>query len=156
MKAIAHDRAAALAILAGAVAYLVGARRLVSPAMADPLGPTAFPTLLGGSLTLLAVLLLLFPPAPPGGAAPAGGKGLVRFGRSGLAIALLVGNTLTMEWLGYPLSTFAFLLGALAVLGEKPWPRGLLFSLSFTAALYLLFGRVLHLTLPVGTLFGGR
>ena len=124
--------------------------------MADPLGPSAFPTLLGGSLLLLAVLLLLFPPASPGEAAPPSGKGLARFGRSGLVIALLVGNALTMEWLGYAFSTFGFLLGALAVLGEKPWPRGLFYSLAFTAGLYLLFARALRLTLPVGTLFGGR
>ena len=63
---IAHDRAAALVILGGAVAYLIGARQIASPAMADPLGPSAFPLLLGGTLLLLAVLLLLFPPAPPG------------------------------------------------------------------------------------------
>ncbi|MCI0371047.1 MAG: tripartite tricarboxylate transporter TctB family protein [candidate division NC10 bacterium] len=153
---IGHDRAAALAILAGAVAYLVGARRLVSPAMADPLGPSAFPTLLGGSLVLLAVVLLLFPPASPGEPAPPGGKGLARFGRSGLVIALLLGNALTMEWLGYSLSTFTFFLGALTVLGEKPWPRGLLHSLAFTAGLYLLFARALNLRLPIGTVFGGH
>ncbi len=152
---IGHDRAAALAILAGAAAYLVGARRLVSPAMADPLGPSAFPTLLGGSLLLLAILLFLFPPAPSG-EPPPGGAGLARLGRPGLVMGLLVATALTMEWLGYGLSTFAFFLGALTVLGEKPWPRGLLYSLAFTASLYLVFARALHLTLPVGTLFGGR
>ncbi|MGH7394980.1 MAG: tripartite tricarboxylate transporter TctB family protein, partial [Candidatus Methylomirabilales bacterium] len=150
------DRPAALVILAGTVAYLVGARRLVSPAMADPLGPSAFPTLLGGSLLLLAVLLLLFPPPSPREATAPGGKGLARFGRPGLVMGLLVANALTMEWLGYALSTFAFLLGALTVLGERWWPRGLLYSLAFTAGLYLIFARVLHLRLPVGTLFGGR
>lgn len=153
---IGHDRAAALVLLAGAVAYLVGARQLVSPAMADPLGPSAFPTLLGGSLLLLAVILLLFPPASTGEPATPGGKGLARFGRSGLVLALLVANALTMEWLGYALSTSLFLLGALAVLGEKLWPRGLGYSLAFTAGLYLLFARALSLTLPAGTLFGGR
>jgi putative tricarboxylic transport membrane protein len=153
---IGHDRAAALVILAGAAAYLIGARRLLSPAMADPLGPSAFPTLLGASLLLLAVLLLLFPPASPGEPAPPAGMGLARFGRSGLVLALLVANALTMEWLGYALSTFLFFLGALIVLGEKPWPRGLLFSLTFTGGLYLLFARMLSLTLPVGTLFGRR
>jgi len=152
---IAHDRAAALVILAGAVAYLIGARRLVHPAMADPLGPSAFPTLLGGSLVLLAVLLFLFPPRPSG-EPPPGGAGLARLGRPGLVMGLLVANALTMEWLGYALSTFAFLLGALTVLGERPWPRGILYSLAFTTSLYLVFARALHLRLPVGTLFGGR
>ncbi len=152
---IAHDRAAALVILAGAVAYLVGARQIASPAMADPLGPSAFPLLLGGTLLLLAVLLLLFPPAPSG-EPPPGGVGLARLGRPGLVMGLLVANALTMEWLGYALSTLAFLLGALTVLGERFWPRGVLFSLAFTASLYLVFARALHLTLPVGTLFGGR
>lgn len=152
---IGHDRAAALVILAGAAAYLIGARRLVSPAMADPLGPSAFPTLLGASLLLLAVILLLFPPASSKEPERPGAKGLARFGRSGLVLALLVANALTMEWLGYALSTFLFFLGALIVLGEKPWPRGLLFSLTFTGGLYFLFARVLRLNLPVGTLFGG-
>ncbi|HEU5394565.1 MAG TPA: tripartite tricarboxylate transporter TctB family protein [Candidatus Methylomirabilis sp.] len=153
---IAHDRAAALVILAGAAAYFVGAWRLERPAMADPLGPAAFPLLLGGALLLLAVFLFFFPPAPEGETSQAAAAGLGRFARPALVMALLLGNALTMPWLGYALSTFAFLLGALAVLGDKPWPRGLLFSLSFTAGLYLLFARVLHLTLPVGTLFGGR
>lgn len=153
---IAHDRAAALVILAGAVAYFLGAWRLERPAMADPLGPAAFPLLLGGALALLAVFLLLFPPTAPEGAPRPAGGGISRYGRPALVMALLLGNALTMQWLGYALSTFGFLLGGLAVLGEMPWPRGLLFSLSFTAGLYLLFARVLHLTLPVGTLFGGR
>lgn len=153
---IAHDRAAALAILAGAVAYFLGAWRLERPAMADPLGPAAFPLLLGGALALLAIFLLLFPPAPEGATARPAAAGLGRFARPALVMTLLLGNALTMQWLGYALSTFGFLLGGLAVLGERPWPRGLLFSLSFTAGLYLLFARALHLTLPVGTLFGGR
>ena len=153
---IAHDRGAALVILAGAVAYLIGARRLVHPAMADPLGPSAFPLLLGGALLLLAVLLLLFPPTPPGEAARPAGTRVARFGRPSVVLAFLLGNALTMEWLGYGLSTFAFFLGALTVLGEKPWPRGLLYSLAFTAGLYLIFARALHLRLPVGTLFGGH
>jgi hypothetical protein len=71
-------------------------------------------------------------------------------------MAFLLGNALTMEWLGYALSTFGFLLGTLTVLGERPWPRGLLSRLAFTAGLYLLFARALHLRLPVGTLFGGH
>ncbi len=153
---IAHDRAAALVLLAGAVAYLIGARHLPSPAMADPLGPSAFPLLLGGALLLLAVLLLLFPPAPAAEGARPAGTALARLGRPALVMAFLLGNALTMEWLGYGLSTFAFFLGALTVLGERPWPRGLLYSLAFTASLYLVFARALHLTLPVGTLFGGH
>lgn len=153
---IGHDRAAALVLVGGAVAYLIGARRLVSPAMGDPLGPSAFPLLLGAALLLLAILLLLFPPTAVSEVARPPGTGPARFGRPALVMALLLGNALTMEWLGYAVSTFGFLLGALAVLGEKPWPRGLLFSLAFTAGLYLLFARALHLTLPVGTLFGGR
>lgn len=153
---IGHDRAAALVLVGGAVAYLIGARRLVSPAMGDPLGPSAFPLLLGAALLLLAILLLLFPPAPSGEPPPPAGAGLARLGRPGLVMGLLLANALTMEWLGYALSTFAFLLGTLTVLGERFWPRGLLYSLAFTAGLYLLFARALHLTLPVGTLFGGR
>lgn len=152
---IAHDRAAALVLLGGAVTYLIGAWRLARPAMADPLGPSAFPLLLGGALLLLAVLLLLFPPAHSAEAARPTGTGLARFGRPTLLVALLLGNALTMEWLGYSLSTLAFFLGALTILGERPWPRGLLYSLAFTAGLYLIFGRALHLRLPVGTLFGG-
>ena len=153
---IAHDRAAALVLLGGAVAYLIGARRITPPAMSDPLGPSAFPLLLGGALLLLAVLLLLVPPAHSGEAVRPAGTGLALFGRPTLLVALLLGNALAMEWLGYSLSTFAFFLGALAVLGERPWPRGLLYSLAFTASLYLLFARALHLSLPVGALFGGR
>jgi len=152
---IAHDRAAALVLLGGTVAYLIGAWRLARPAMADPLGPSAFPLLLGGVLLLLAVLLLLFPPAHSGEGVRPAGTGLARFGRPTLLVALLLGNALTMEWLGYSLSTLAFFLGALTILGERPWPRGLLYSLAFTAGLYLLFARALHLRLPVGTLFGG-
>lgn len=153
---IAHDRVAALVLLAAAVAYLIGAWRLTPPAMADPLGPSAFPLLLGGALFLLAILLLLFPPPSPGEAARVAQKGLARFSRPALVLALLLGSALTMEWLGYGVSTFAFFLGALAVLGERPWPRGLLYSLAFTAGLYVLFARILRLTLPLGTLFGGR
>lgn len=153
---IGHDRAAAVVILAAAAAYFLGAWRLERPAMADPLGPSAFPLLLGGSLLLLAVLLFLFPPRPSGEPTQPAGAGTARLGRPGLVLGLLVANALTMEWLGYGLSTSAFFLGALTVLGERPWPRGILYSLAFTAGLYLVFARALHLRLPVGTLFGGH
>src|SRR5574341_1554002 len=55
MTTRSHDTTAGILIAAVCIAYLRGAQGLQSPLVADPLGPSAFPTILGWSGLILAV-----------------------------------------------------------------------------------------------------
>lgn len=153
MTGRAHDSLAAALAAAVCIGYLRGAQGFQPPLVSDPLGPSAFPIILGWVGLGLSLLLLLQAwriPAAPGGAAAAFGRLLTPL----LLLALLVGYALVLEVAGYALSTFAFVLAAFRLLGEG-WGRGGAIAALFSVGFYLLFTRVLNVGLPAGELFRG-
>jgi hypothetical protein len=67
------------------------------------------------------------------------------------AIVLLVLYGFFLKTLGYPLTTFLFLTGALKLIEPQRWKTTVVFSLLTTAISYTIF-KVLHVNLPVGIL----
>jgi putative tricarboxylic transport membrane protein len=142
----AERAGAALGVVLGA-GYLWGALAIPEISIGDPLGPRAFPLLLGGLMALLAASLLVW---PAGG--QVGGMG-VSLHTVGLVLLLgLYGYGIPR--LGYPLATFLFLGIGSRLLGERSLWVGPVVSACLSAAIFLLFTRVLDIPLPLGVLAG--
>lgn len=114
----------------------------------DVLGPTVFPVIVGIPMMILSASLVVFPTGQVDWPAPQ------RMWRQAAALAVLVGYTLLLESLGFPLATFALIALIGIILGGAPWRAALLGAIS-APALWALFDRVLGLPLDfLGTLFG--
>jgi putative tricarboxylic transport membrane protein len=138
------DRLAAVVILGVAIQYIRVARTYHGVTVADVLGPSAYPYLIGGLMALMAVLLLLQ------SAPPVEGTFWSRHGKPILLAASLYAYIRLLEPVGFLLSTFTYISFGHLWLGERSWARALGLSAGITAALWFLFHRVFDLNLPVG------
>jgi putative tricarboxylic transport membrane protein len=145
-----HDTIAAILIASVCVAYLGGARGFQPPLVADPLGPSAFPTILGWAGLILAVAQLVLAwfgrQTPDEAPTP-----FRQYLKPLLLFGLLVGYALVLELAGYLLATFTFVVLSLLILGEPLW-RGGLVAAGFSASFYYVFVKVLKISLPAGAL----
>lgn len=141
------DRMAAVVILLVAVLYMLMARDYHGLTVADILGPSAYPYIIGGLMALMAVLLLI--QSQP---RPAIGSFWTRHGKPVLLAASLYAYIRLLEPLGFLLSTFAFVTFGHAWLGERSWLRAVGLAAAVTATLWFLFNRVFALNLPAGFL----
>ena len=69
-----------------------------------------------------------------------------------LAIAIYM---LALEWLGFVIASYLFLLGSMRVLGSRRWVLNVVVSALSLAAIYLIFQTVFAVVLPKGTLLQG-
>ncbi len=148
-----HDSMAAILIAAVCIAYLRGAQGLQSPLVADPLGPSAFPTILGWSGLILAAaqIVLAWSGRRAADEAPASFR---QYLKPLMLFGLLIAYAIVVEPLGYLPATVAFVLTSLLLLGEPVW-RGCLVAVGFSASFYYLFVKVLKINLPAGAIFSG-
>src|SRR3990170_4539056 len=111
----------------------------------EALGPATFPLMIGGMMLLLSTALFVqsFRAAPRPGPAWAGIGGAVALW------ALLLGYAIVFDLAGFILSTAAFLLGGLLLLGVRPWWKAVLYAVLFTAATWYVFN-LLDVRLPRG------
>lgn len=113
----------------------------------DP-GTGALPRLVAGALGVLGILLLLRP--EPASVAPAPGTRR----RMTAIVVLTVVYVLVVETVGFPVTTFLFLVGAIRIMGVRRVPPLLLVPLLVTGVLYYLFAQLLAVYLPAGILEG--
>lgn len=142
------DRFAAIVLFVVAVLYVREARTFHGLTVADVVGPSAYPIMIGGLMALLAVLQFV-----RGKPAEAGESFWTRHGRALLLIASLFAYILLLEPLGFLVSTFVYLTFSHLWLGERVWYRAVGIGLGITVGLWLLFDRTLDLRLPIG-IFG--
>lgn len=116
---------------------------------ADRLGPAFFPRLLALTLAVLAVILVVRavtgrsdPSRPPA----------IRLGIFASVLVLLVAYVLLLPRLGFVLATPPLLGAVIWLLGLRNWPSLAGTALGLTAGLYVVFGRALHVLLPMGPL----
>ena len=148
------DRIICVVTLVLAAVYLYATAQLPSLEIGDPLGPKAFPRLLGAGLVLSAVLLFAetvrarrTQPRPA----------LSREARRHLwVVAAVVGWTALyfalFEKAGYVFATTIYLLALMAYFNRGKWLANLLTSVLFCLVSYLLFTKALGVTLPRGML----
>jgi putative tricarboxylic transport membrane protein len=147
---VVADRVISVLSLALAVAYLMATRQIPALEIGDPLGPRAFPQLLGAGLILAAILLFVetlkkSPPAEGAAAAAGSHWGVVAF------VTVWTGAYfLLFEALGYVVASAAYLLVLMAVFNRGRWAMNVATAVLFAAVTYWVFTRQLGVTLPAG------
>ncbi len=131
------------------VAIAMGAFSLGIGALGSP-GPGLFAFVIGMGMAALALSVA----ANAVRTAPATGAPMwpQRAGSISVVIAALAFYTLTLERIGFLPSTFLFLLALLGTLGRASWMATALASVGITLGSYLVFAKLLKITLPAGML----
>jgi len=152
------DRVIFVCIIVFAGLYLFATSQIPSLEIGDPLGPKAFPRLLGAGLLITAVMLLMeILRARRSGAAAAKAAEAPSEERGHyLVIAGVVVWTglyyAVFEYLGYMLATAIFLLALMSYFHRNHWLTNGLTAVIFSVASYALFVKALGVTLAPGIL----
>jgi len=138
-----------------AAVYLYATTLIPSLEIGDPLGPKAFPRLLGIGLLIAGGLLFLemWKDRKPGGAPPADAKVF-----EGPILKVIVGVAIwtaiyyvVFQPLGYIVATALYLLALMAWFNRGKWLANVLSAVLFAGASYLMFVQ-LDVNLPKGFL----
>jgi putative tricarboxylic transport membrane protein len=152
------DRVIFVCTLVLAAVYLYATEQLPSLEIGDPLGPKAFPRLLGAGLILAAILMLVemvrarkaaaTPSAPSAPGAPAEGAPLVVAGAAIWTLAFF----LVFELLGYVIATMLYLLPLMMYFNKGKRVTNVVTAVLFSLLSYLLFTKLLGVNLARGIL----
>jgi putative tricarboxylic transport membrane protein len=147
------DRIIAAATILLAAVYLYATAQIPTLEIGDPLGPKAFPILLGIALIAAAILLFfetLKKSAEPGETAPRESvRHLWLIGGVALWTAFYFG---VFDRAGYLVATAVYLIVLTAVFNAGKWLANVLTSVFFALGSYVLFVKILGVALPVGLL----
>ena len=171
MKGIKGDVWLAFGVIALAAVYLYMDMRLPEVRLSDPLGPKAFPALVGVGLIASALMLLLegrskarLTVTPPMSAKPVAEPAVKAFSADAtpeskshavILIAMVAWTALyyfTFERAGYLLATSVFLFGLLTYFNRKRLKTNLAIALGVTVVFDLLFSQLLGVPMPTGFL----
>lgn len=167
MKSLRGDAQLAIGVIVLASVYLYMDMRLPEMRLGDPLGPKAFPALVGIGLIASALLLLIerrhkvrIDPLSAAKAAPLPDEPGTNPGdgvkHSPLVlVGMLMWTALyyfCFARLGYLIATAVFLLGLLTYFNRKRHKTNIAVALGFTLVFDLLFSLVLGVPMPAGLL----
>lgn len=152
------DRIIVGATLALAIVYFYATSQIRTFAFGDPIGPRTFPEILCVGLVVVAVMLLFEmaaarktnPEPETGEARPSGGKSHLP-----VVVATVVVTAVYFAVfvpLGYVLATTIYLLGMTAYFNRGKWIANCLTSVLYCVVSYMMFTRVLGVSLPAGVL----
>jgi putative tricarboxylic transport membrane protein len=144
---VTSDRLAAVIFLIVGVLYGRQALTYRGATVADVVGPSAYPLILGVLLALLAVALVVESRPRAEGA-----TFWTRHARPLVLLGALFVYTMLLEGLGFLVSTFAYLTASHVWFGERSWLKAAGVALAATLALWLVFDRMLGQRLPTGIL----
>jgi putative tricarboxylic transport membrane protein len=140
-----------------AAVYFYATAQIPSLEIGDPLGPKAFPRLLGIALLFATGLLFLeimrARKAAPAGDAAQGSRGDSRHHYVVAAIVVWTGIYMAVfEWAGYVIATTVYLFVLMACFHKGKWLANGLTSVLFCLISYLMFTKLLGVTLARGLL----
>jgi putative tricarboxylic transport membrane protein len=137
---MASDRIFGLVVLMLALAYIASATQIQTSFLSDPVGPKAFPILIGAVAAISALVLMLRPDPEPGW------PGLRTFGALLIAVAVLVGYAYALKPLGFIAPTAV----TAAILSYQISPRAgpaAIAGTGLSLGLFILFKYALGLSL---------
>jgi putative tricarboxylic transport membrane protein len=158
MRALRAEFGLAVCIIAFAAVYLLADSALPPAHIGDPLGPKAFPALVGGGLILSGLLLFLEiwkKRRAEAGSSAAEPKIPVDKRQVVILIVMIAWTALyygCFERLGYLLATPVFLFGLLSHFHRGHMRANAIIALGFTLVVYSLFSVLLGVPLPTGLL----
>lgn len=150
------DRVIFAGILILAAVYFYATAQIPSFEIGDPLGPKAFPRLLGIGLLVTAGILLLemlrarkTEVQDAGAKAPAAWRHYLVVGVAAIWTGIYFA---VFEWLGYAIATTVYLLALTAYFHKGYLKTNVLTSVLFSFISYFMFTRLLGVTLAPGIL----
>lgn len=147
------DRIIGAAALLLAAVYLYATSQIPTLEIGDPLGPKAFPILLGICLILAAILLFIETLKKDRAAQEDRPRESLR--HLWLIGAVVVWTAIyfaLFERAGYLIATVVYLVPMMAVFNRNRWVANVLTSLLWAGGSYALFVKVLGVSLPAGVL----
>jgi putative tricarboxylic transport membrane protein len=145
------DRILSVVVGVGALGYLYADWRIPRVQLGDPLGPRAFPALVGILLLISAALLML--EARRRQPAPVAVAETTRRSHVPLLLGVLLWTTcyyVAFEPTGYIIATIIYLFGLLCVFNKGKHQSNALIAAGFTAVAYGIFSQLLNVQLPRG------
>ncbi|MEH7253550.1 tripartite tricarboxylate transporter TctB family protein [Neobacillus niacini] len=142
---IQFDRIASGLFLAIGVLFIIGSQQLGSSSYGSAVGPDIFPLILGSILVLLSIRLFY--------------ETFLRQDQKGSKEKLLykpfliifiatLFYILTLETIGYVITTFLFLFVCFQIMERSKWVQSLIISACFSGFVYFFYVEILKGTLP--------
>ncbi|MEH7353582.1 tripartite tricarboxylate transporter TctB family protein [Neobacillus drentensis] len=142
---IKFDRIASIAFLAVGVLFIIGSKHLASSSYGSVVGPDIFPFILGILLVLLSIRLF-YETFISGG--EQGKKEPMQYKPFLIILAATLVYILTLESVGYVITTFLFLFVCFQTMERSKWISSLIISAAFSGIVYFIFVELLKGTLP--------
>ncbi|WP_409303830.1 tripartite tricarboxylate transporter TctB family protein [Peribacillus sp. SCS-155] len=139
------DRIAAVLFLAVGVLFVIGSRQLGSSSYGSEVGPDIFPMFLGIILVLLSVRLFIETLRSDSGSKE---KEKIDYKPFLIIFAATLVYILTLETIGYVITTFLFLFICFQTMERTKLFASLLISACFSGLVYYVYVDVLKGTLP--------
>lgn len=150
------DRVIFVCTLILAAVYFYATAQIPSLEIGDPLGPKAFPQLLGIGLLITAGMLFMEMWKARKAEGPKNAARELQDHHHYFIVAAVVVWTglyfAVFEWLGYILSTAVFLIVLTAYFNRGKWTANVLTSVLFSIGGYVMFSKLLEVNLPRGIL----
>ncbi len=137
---MASDRIFGLVVLMLALAYIASATQIQTSFLADPVGPKAFPILIGGVAAISSLVLLFRPDPDPDWPGPR------TFGALLVAVLVLIGYAYALKPLGFILPTAVAAAVLSYQISSRPLPA-ILSGAGLSVGLFVLFKFALGLGL---------
>jgi putative tricarboxylic transport membrane protein len=143
--ALKFDHIASVAFLAVGVLFIIGSRHLSSSSYGSVVGPDIFPMVLGIILVLLSIRLFYETFIGNG---EQGTREILQYKPFIIILVATLNYILTLESVGYVITTFLFLFVCFQTMERSKWVSSLFISACFSGIVYFLFVEVLKGTLP--------
>jgi len=139
------DRIASVAFLVVGLLFIIGSKHLASSSYGSVVGPDIFPFILGIILVLLSIRLF-YETFTSGGDQET--KEHLQYNPFLIILVSTLVYILTLESVGYVITTFLFLFVCFQTMERSKWISSLIISACFSGIVYFLFVEVLKGTLP--------
>jgi putative tricarboxylic transport membrane protein len=142
---IKFDRIAAVLFLAVGVLFIAGSRSIAHSAYGSVVGPDIFPFFLGIILVILSIRLFY---ETFGGKKQTSKSEKLQYKPFLIILAATLAYILTLETIGYVITTFLFLFICFQTMERTKWVKSAVVAAGFSGIVYFLFVEVLKGTLP--------